>query len=170
MNHIHSTGGAVTALDRIFPGDSDLARTMRAFDWTVTGLGEPERWPVSLRVALQICLSSRFPMHVWWGSSLTLFYNDAYVSFFGTQKQRAVLGRSGREAWADIWPAIGPTIDAVLATGAASWSEDIPMFFERQVPNEEVYATFSFSPIYGETHEIEGLFCASTETTAKLIG
>ena len=169
MGALSSAGVVETALDRIFPGDSELAGRMRALDWSATELGEPERWPVNLRVALQICLSSRFPMHVWWGSSLTLFYNDAYVSFLGTQKHPAVLGRSGREAWAEIWPTIGPMIDDVMATGAASWSEDILMFFERQVPKEEVYATFSFSPIYGETHEIEGLFCVCTETTAELI-
>ena len=143
---------------------------MRAFDWTTTELGDPERWPVNLRVALQICLASRFPMNVWWGPSLTLFYNDAYISFLGPQKHPAVLGRSGREAWSEIWPTIGPMIENVMATGAASWAEDMLMFFERQVPKEEVYVTFSFSPIDGESGKVAGLFCACTETTAKLIG
>lgn len=158
------------ALDKIFPGDSELAGRMRAFDWDSSELGDPRGWPTNLRVALQICLSSRFPMHVWWGPSLTLFYNDGYISFLGSQKHPAVLGRSGREAWAEIWPTIGPMIENVIATGVASWSEDILMFFERQVPLEEVYVTFSFSPIFGQEHQVEGLFCACTETTAKLIG
>ena len=159
-----------TTLDKIFPGDSELARRMRAFDWKSTELGEPQHWPVNLKIALQICLASRFPMHVWWGPSLTLVYNDAFVSFLGSQKHPAVLGRSGRDAWAEVMPTIGPMIDEVIATGLASWSEDVLMFFDRQVPKEEVYVTFSFSPIYGEGHEVEGLFCAFTETTAKLIG
>jgi signal transduction histidine kinase len=164
-----SSLGVPNALARIFPGDSELAGRMRTFDWAATELGEPRRWPVNLKVALQICLASRFPMHVWWGPSLTLFYNDAYISFLGSQKHPAVLGRSGREAWSEIWPTIGPMIESVIATGVASWSEDILMFFERQVPKEEVYVTFSFSPIYGDDDKVEGLFCACTETTAKLI-
>jgi signal transduction histidine kinase len=171
MNALSSSSRtAPTALDRIFPGDSELAGRMRAFDWKATEVGEPEYWPINLRVALQICLASRFPMNVWWGPKLTLFYNDAYISFLGSQKHPAVLGRSGREAWSEIWPTIGPMIETVMATGVASWSEDILMFFEREVPKEEVYVTFSFSPIYGEGPHVEGLFCACTETTAKLIG
>src|SRR5262245_33743592 len=137
-------------LERVFPGESEMAGRMRAYDWSGTELGPPETWPLNLRIALSICLTSRFPMHVWWGTNLTLFYNDAYISFLGNVKHPRVLGRSGREAWAEIWDVIGPMIERVLATGEASWSEDILMHFDRQVPIEEVYVTFSFSPIYSE--------------------
>lgn len=157
-------------LERLFPGDSELAHRMRAFDWSMSEVGPPELWPENLRVALRICLTSRFPMHVWWGPGLTLFYNDAYVSFLGKGKHPAMLGRSGKEAWAEIWDTIGPMIEAVFTTGNASWSEDILMFFDRDLPREEVYVTFSFSPVLGAGHEVDGLFCACTESTEKLIG
>jgi hypothetical protein len=119
------------ALQRLFPGDSKMAARMRAHDWRATPLGNPGTWPTALRVALGICLGSRFPLHVWWGSELTLFYNDACIPFLGSSKHPAVLGRSGREAWAEIWHQIGPMIGRVLGEGAASWSEDILMFFNR---------------------------------------
>jgi signal transduction histidine kinase len=156
-------------MDRVFPGSSELAARMRAFDWSETPLGPPEGWPENLRTALGIILTSRFPMNLWWGPSLTLFYNDAYVSFLGKKHPHA-LGRPGREAWAEIWDTIGPMIDRVLSEGTASWSEDILMFFDRSVPKEEVYVTFSFSPIRGDDGGTQGLFCACTETTGKLIG
>jgi signal transduction histidine kinase len=143
---------------------------MRAFDWQSSELGEPERWPVNLRVALQICLASRFPMNVWWGSSLTLFYNDACISLLGSQKHPAVLGKSGREAWSEIWATIGPMIETAMATGAASWSQDIPLFVERQVAKQEVDVTFSFSPIFDGDGQVGGLFCACTEMPADRIG
>jgi len=60
-------------------------------------------------------------------------------------------------------------IERVLTTGEASWSEDTLMYFDRNVPAEEVYVTFSFSPIIGDRGEVAGLFCASTETTEKLV-
>jgi signal transduction histidine kinase len=157
-------------MERIFPGDSELARRMRALDWSKTAAGDPSTWPENLRTALRICLTSRFPMHVWWGPELTLFYNDAYISFLGRNKHPAVLGRSGFEAWAEIWSTIGPMIESVRSTGVASWSEDIAMVFDRHVPREEVYVTFSFSPILGADGTVDGLFCACTETTEKLIG
>jgi signal transduction histidine kinase len=157
-------------LESIFPGESELARRMRELDWNATPLGPPSTWPANLRTAVGICLESRFPLHVWWGPSLTLFYNDAYVSFLGRVKHPAVLGRSGSEAWAEIWDQIGPMIERVFSTATASWSEDILMFFDRALPKEEVYVTFSFSPVLGDDERVEGMFCACTETTGKIIG
>jgi signal transduction histidine kinase len=161
---------STTELERMFPGDSEMARRMRAFDWSKSGVGSPETWPQNLRIAIGICLSSRFPMHVWWGPSLTLFYNDAYISFLGRVKHPGVLGRSGQEAWPELWDTIGPMIHEVFTAGSASWSEDILMFFDRELPKEEVYVTFSFSPVFGESNKVEGMFCACTETTEKIIG
>jgi len=109
-------------------------------------------------------------MHVWWGPSLTLFYNDAYISFLGPSKHPTVLGRSGRDAWAEIWPIIGPMIDGVFRKGIASWSEDILMFFDRELAQEEVYVTFSFSPVFSDQQTVDGMFCACTETTDKIVG
>lgn len=157
-------------LEQIFPGASDMARRMRQFDWSSTDLGPPETWPQNLRTILGICLSSRFPMHVWWGPNLTLFYNDACIPFLGAVKHPHVLGRSGREAWAEIWHQIEPMIDRVLEHGEASWSEDILMYVDRDLPREEVFLTFSFSPIFGENGDVEGLFCVCTETTEKVVG
>lgn len=166
---MHGTNGGPD-LERLFPGGSEMACRMRAFDWSTSALGPPERWPQALRVALGICLTSHFPLHVWWGPSLTLFYNDAYIPFLGPGKHPMVLGCSGREAWSEIWDQIGPMIEDIFTTGAASRSEDIQMFFNRVLPQEEAYVTFSFSPVFGEGGAVEGMFCACTETTEKLIG
>src|SRR5919108_1893476 len=91
---------------RIFPGDSEMARRMREFDWSQSELGPPELWGEHFRVSLSICLTSRFPIVLWFGPSLTLLYNDAYIPFLGDTKHPHVLGRPGREAWAEIWPSI----------------------------------------------------------------
>ena len=143
---------------------------MRAFDWKATELGEPERWPVHLKVALQICLASRSPMQVWWGPSLTAFYNDAYSAFLGPEEHPVALGRSGREARSEIWATIGPMIETVMATGVARSAEDISIFCAREVPKEESYVTLSLSAISDEEDEVAGVLCTCTETTAELIG
>jgi len=49
-------------LERIFPGDSEMAHRMRLFDWSNTPLGSPEVWPGSLKAAVAICLGSCFPI------------------------------------------------------------------------------------------------------------
>jgi len=43
---------------------------MRAYPWASSPLGDPPNWPASLRTACRICLTSRFPMIVWWGEQL----------------------------------------------------------------------------------------------------
>jgi signal transduction histidine kinase len=109
-------------------------------------------------------------MFVWWGPNFTILYNDAYIAFLGRNKHPAVLGRPGREAWYDIWDTIGPMLESVRKTGKATWSEDVLMFFDRELPKEEVYVTFSFSPVFGEDGKVDGVHCACTEVTEKLIG
>jgi signal transduction histidine kinase/GAF domain-containing protein len=146
-----------------------MARRMREYDWAKTPVGDPSSWPESLRIALSICTTSRFPIFVWWGPSLTLFYNDAYISFLGPSKHPGMLGRSARDAWPEIWETIGPMIQHVFETGEATWRENTRMFFERAVPLEEVYVTFSYTPVL-EGDRVGGIFCACTETTSIIVG
>jgi len=157
-------------LQRVFPGDSEIAQRLRQFDWSTSELGTPDTWPEALRTAVAICITSRFPMHVWWGPDLKLFYNDAYIKLLGLKKHPSVLAQSGRTAWPEVWDRIRPMIDRVFSHGEANWSEDTPMSIVRELPKEEVFVTFSFSPIYGASGSVEGLFCACTETTAKVVG
>lgn len=153
-----------------FSSPGEVATLLRSHDWNSSPVGPPSAWPSNLKVALGICLSSKFPMHILWGDDLTLFYNDAYISFLGRHKHPFVLGRPGRDAWREIWPTIGPMIERVRTQGEASWSEDILMFFDRALPQEEVYVTFSFSPIFNDDGAVDGLFCACNESTEKIIG
>jgi PAS domain S-box-containing protein len=154
----------------LFPGDSELARRMRALDWSQTALGPPQHWPENLRIAVRICLTSRFPIVLWWGRDYTMFYNDAYRSFLGRAKHPQWLGRSGRACWQEIWEVIGPMLEGVFATGQATWSQDLLLTLDRHLPHEEGYFTFSYSPILANQGHVEGIFCACFETTERVIG
>jgi hypothetical protein len=149
--HVSSNLPTENALKRFFPGDSEMALPMREFDWAPSRLGAAENWPQSLRTAQGICLTSRFPLHLYWGTELTLFYNDACIPFLGPAKHPALLGRSGRDAWAGGWDSIGPMIENIFSTGEAGCYEDIPGFFDRDLPREQVFVNFSFSPVIGST-------------------
>src|ERR1043166_503685 len=89
------------------PQGGEMGRRIRAFDWSGHPLGKPESWPQNLTTALNICLSSRFPIILYWGRDLRVFYNDAYIPIFGT-KHPDGLGRTCAEVWAEIWDVIGP--------------------------------------------------------------
>ena len=53
--------------DRLFAGDSDMARRMRQFDWSATSIGPSHAWPQSLKTAVRIMLTSRQPIWIGWG-------------------------------------------------------------------------------------------------------
>jgi hypothetical protein len=152
-------------------GGGELGDLIRKKDWSATPLGFPETWSQSVRTAVNLCLNSRFPILLWIGPELRVVYNDAYIPFLGDLKHPAMLGAPGREVWGEIWDAIGPMLEEAYA-GRATWVEDFPLFFARQLPHEEVYVTFSYSPILSavDGRTVEGVFCVCTETTGRVIG
>jgi PAS domain S-box-containing protein len=146
-----------------------MARLVLKKNWRATPLGRLEDWPPNIRTALGICLNSRFPILLWIGPELRIVYNDAYIPFLGPAKHPAMLGAPGQEAWAEIWPSIAPMHQKV-AEGRATFAENFQFFFDRSLRREEVYVTFSYSPILDETgRNVLGVFCACTETTEKIV-
>ena len=158
-------------LERLFPGDSEMAVRMRAFDWSATDFGPPQNWPENLRVAVSICLPCRFPIVIWWGKRFCLLYNDAHLPWLTAEKHPRVLGRPGIECWPEVWDSIGPMLESVLATGKATWSENSELYYNRRLPKEEVYITWTFAPILAaDARTVEGVFCPCTETTELVVG
>ena len=157
--------------DRSFlTGGGEMGERTRAMDWSRTPVGPIEGWPQSLKTAVSICLGSRHPIVIWWGeTALTQFYNDAYISFLGKEKHPAFLGQPGHDCWREIWPIVGPMLDEVFRTGQATWSEDFLYVLHRNLPMEEGYFTFSYSPIRDDEGAIDGIFCACNETTSRVL-
>jgi len=158
----------LTAL-QFLSGGGEMGELIRKKDWSNTPVGNPETWTQSLRTTLSIILHSKFPMFIWWGKELLCFYNDAYRSILGTNgKHPSILGMHGHEAWPEIWEIIKPLIDQVLATGEGVWREDqlIPIY--RNGKLEDVYWTFSYSPVNDESGKAAGVLVTCTETTEKV--
>lgn len=166
-----SNGGSTSELERIFPGDSEMAARMRAFDWAHSDLGPPATWPPNLCMAISLCLTSGFPTLLWWGPNLTVLYNDAYIPFLGETKHPHVVAQPGQVVWREIWDTIEPMLEGVRATGQATGSGDFPFFLARKLPREEVYVRFTYGPILADDgHTVDGIFTPCTETTAQVIG
>ncbi|MEV6611884.1 GAF domain-containing protein, partial [Kutzneria sp. NPDC051319] len=152
----------------VFPGNSEMAARMRAFDWSTSPLGVPAGWPDALRTAVRICLTSRFPMILWWGPELRFLYNDAYLPLLGSK--HPALDKPGREVWTEIWHIIGPMLDSVLSTGEATWSDDLLLPMNRHGYWEETYWTYSYSPLLDESGTVAGVFTAVSDTTDRVVG
>jgi PAS domain S-box-containing protein len=148
--------------------DGSLAQLIRTHDWAVTPLGPVADWPPSLLTAVDICVTSRIPTALCWGQQeKRLIYNDAYAPILGS-KHPASLGEPARLVWPEIWPTVGPLIEGVFR-GESFFFEDRQMTVQRAGYPEEVYFTFSFSPITVPDGGIGGAFCSVTETTARVL-
>lgn len=155
------------ALGEWAEGGGEMGRRLRSFDWSTHPLGSPNGWPPSLRVAVGICMNSRFPMFVWWGDELFNFYNDAYIPVLGKRHPDA-FAKPSRPTWHEIWPVIGPQADAVMQRGEPSWNERVLLVMERNGYVEDTYFTWSYSAIRDDAGAIVGLFCACTEETQRV--
>lgn len=147
----------------------EMGALTRAKDWSKTPVGPVESWPQSLRTTLGILLNSKFPMFLFWGPDHICFYNDAYRPSLGNDgKHPAILGQKGAEYWPEIWEFIKPLIDQVLVEGEATWHEDQLLPIYRNGKMEDVYWTFSYSPVNNDEGKIDGVLVICDETTNKV--
>jgi PAS domain S-box-containing protein len=167
--HVSAPSQHPAAPHRSLGSGGEMGERIRAFDWSSTPVGPMERWPQSLKTAVQILLGSRYPMFVWWGQEFTQLYNDAYAPMLGTRHPHA-LGQPAPVVWADVWDVVGPQAEAVLQAGQSSWNEELLLIMERYGYPEETYFTFSYSPVADDSGGVGGVFCAVTEDTGRVLG
>jgi len=154
---------------KFLEGGGEMGALIRAHDWSQTSLGSPDQWPVSLRTTIGIVLNTRFPMFLYWGPDLVCFYNDAYRPSLGINgKHPTLLGKPAKVFWAEIWHILEPMINQVLSGGGATWSEDQLIPFYRNGTIEDIYWTFSYSPVIDEEGHPSGIIVACSETTEKV--
>lgn len=147
----------------------EMGELTRAKDWSKTAIGAVESWPQSLRTTIGILLNSKFPMFLFWGPDHICFYNDAYRPSLGNDgKHPSILGEKGADFWPEIWDFIKPLIDQVLTKGEASWHEDQLLPIYRNGHMEDVYWTFSYSPVNDDDGKINGVLVICSETTNQV--
>ncbi|MEX0759429.1 MAG: PAS domain-containing protein, partial [Tistlia sp.] len=140
-------------------------------DWSRSSLGPPAAWPQSLRTAVRLLLNTGHPMYIWWGEDGACLYNDAYRQSIGPERHPGSLGRPAREVWDEIWNIIGPQIEQVRAGLGATWHEDQLVPITRHGRREDVYWTYSFSPIdeAAAPNGVGGVLVVCSETTANVL-
>jgi PAS domain S-box-containing protein len=150
-------------------GGGEMGALTRAYDWSSTPLGPVEQWPQTLKAIVGVILHSEFPMFLWWGEEMIQFYNDAYRPSLGENgKHPKALGQRARECWPEIWEVIYPLILQVKTANESFFLEDqlIPIY--RNGKLEEVYWTFSYSSVIGESGTIDGVLVVCNETTGTV--
>jgi signal transduction histidine kinase len=154
---------------RFIGAGTPMRDMVAAFPWEETPLGPIADWPVSLRTAAGVVMHSVHPMFLWWGEQLTQIYNDAYVPCFGEGKHPAALGQAGRDCWPEIWSIIGPQIESVRAGGEPRWYADNLVPIWRNGGIEDVYWSYTYTPVFDEADRVGGVLVVCLETTTQVL-
>lgn len=131
-------------------GGGELGAALRAFDWSASPLGVPHDWSHGLKICVRIILSAHQPMSIWWGEAKIHLYNDAYKDIIGI-KHPAALGQP-------------------CARTEGAYGEALQVLMDHDGHREETYYTCSYTPILGEDGAVDGVLCAFTDDTNKIIG
>ncbi|SKA31243.1 PAS domain S-box-containing protein [Chitinophaga eiseniae] len=149
-------------------GGGEMGALIRNYPWETTSIGPVDGWPQSLKTCLRIILTSSQPMFVWWGPELLNFYNDAYRAIVGG-KHPASLGQPAHTVWTEIWDHIAPRVEQCLHNNEGTYDEAMLLIMERNGYPEETYYTFSYSPIPDDNGVPQGILCANTDDTDRIV-
>jgi PAS domain S-box-containing protein len=166
--------GAMNSAERdlsFLAGGGEMGALMRAHDWQASSLGDPADWPQSLRTAIRLLLNCGHPMYIFWGPEQLCFYNDAYRQSIGPERHPGSLGQPGRPVWDEIWDIIGPQIEQVMGGRGATWHENHLVPITRNGQREDVYWTYSYSPIdeAQAPNGVGGVLVLCSETTKQVL-
>ncbi|KAK7424531.1 hypothetical protein QQX98_000496 [Neonectria punicea] len=141
----------------------------RSIDWASTPLGPMETWSPELRQIANLCMNNPHPAAVFWGSELTMLYNEAYVDTIAGNKHPSMMGTGLSGPFAEIWNGLEPIFAEVVRTGTSHRREHENFAYFRQGFLEEIYISWSLTPLYGGTDRIVGFWNAPFETTELVL-
>ena len=164
-------GSATDAGLEFLADGGEMGERIRAHRWAETTLGDPRSWPQALRTTVRILLSTGHPTMIMWGPELTCLYNDPFARSLGPEKHPAILGAPARLAWDEVWPVVGGQIEQVVRGEGAVWHENVCVPIIRFGELQEVYWTYSYSPIDEPTYPqgVGGVLVTCAETTAQVM-
>ncbi|HEX2670695.1 MAG TPA: histidine kinase dimerization/phospho-acceptor domain-containing protein, partial [Polyangiaceae bacterium] len=165
-------GEHFSSVPNFLRGGGEMGALIRGMRWQDTPLGSVLHWSPALRTMVGMLLGNRFPMLVLWGPNLIQLYNDAYRPILGDKHPRS-LGQPCSECWPEIWPIVGPMIEAPFRGEPATWDDDLTLAITRRGFLEECHFKCAYNPIPDETVRptgIGGVIAPAAETTEKVYG
>jgi signal transduction histidine kinase/GAF domain-containing protein len=147
-------------------GGGEMGDRIHAHDWAATLLGPLERWPQSLRTAVDLMLASGFATSLAWGQEAIVLYNDAYSQIIGPRHPTA-LGQSSYAAFPESRALFTPVI-AQVWRGESVTLEDQHYPLLRADGVEDVWFTITYLPLQDEAGAMAGVYAVLIETTQRV--
>ena len=127
-----------------------MADLIRQFDWSATPLGAIGSWSPEFLAVLNMALSTPIPAFIYWGPTLTVFYNDA-ARPITSDKHPHSLGQAAKDVWKEAWHILGPEVEHVLSTGESFHHQQalVPLAINGKLEN--LYWDYTFSPVFQQS-------------------
>ncbi|KAK2609179.1 hypothetical protein QQS21_002261 [Conoideocrella luteorostrata] len=142
----------------------------RSVEWAKTPLGPMDDWSPEFRQVANLCMSNPHPAALFWGSELTMLYNEAYAAEVAGNKHPALMGTGFSGPFAELWDYAGPIFAECARTGTSVRKDRDYLPINRKGIVEETFYSWSFTPLYGGTTRILGFYNAPFETTQEVVG
>ena len=145
-------------------GDSEMARRIRAHDWSATALGAVESWPQNFRVVVDLLLVHSLPMAALLGPDQILIYNDAYIPVMSARHPEQ-LGQSLDMIRPDLDPSVRTLLERVWA-GETLNTRNIPHSDLAPVVADAWYDLI-LSPLRDARGQVTGILATALEATER---
>ncbi|ODU66787.1 MAG: hypothetical protein ABT16_00825 [Rhodanobacter sp. SCN 65-17] len=146
-------------------GDSPTARRIRRHDWAATPLGPLERWPQSLKTALDLMIAAEQPVLVAWGQELIALYNRAFAALLGESRGR-YFGAPCSELCGARWPLLDGAVRATLRGEPQLWADQGMQLGPDE--GDTGWFTVSWMPLRDESGAVSGIYCTCVDTSDKV--
>ena len=158
---VHLDGPPITRTS-----DGKMAERIREQNWAETPLGSMNDWPQELQIAVDIMLGADEAIGIYWGSDLTLLYNDAWRELIGDKHPEA-LGKTARKVFPEIWDTIGPMFEQVMSGMGAQDDREQLLPLDRGEGTENAWFDYTANPVPMADGSVGGIFNIALEVTER---
>ncbi|KAK0628572.1 hypothetical protein B0T17DRAFT_588653 [Bombardia bombarda] len=172
---IQSLKGSTTdpgwILPTIVPEQRPFLEVIHSVDWAATPFGPMKNWPARLERAFNQILADSRPIAIYWGSTYSIIYNEAFSKLCGS-KHPALLGMTVEDAWREAGVQLKDAMRSIARKERGVVEDEWRYFVEREAevpggPNwlEETYLKWSIIPIV-EDNDCIGFMHPVLDTTS----
>lgn len=143
---------------------------VRSVDWGATSLGPMDQWSSEFRQIANLVMTNPHPAALFWGSKLTVIYNEAYANEVAGNKHPTLMGTDFADFFAEIWEYCGPLFEECGRSGVSVRKDNDYLSIYRHGMLEETYYSWTYVPVYSSsTRELLGFYNGPFQVTSMVL-
>lgn len=143
---------------------------VRSVDWAKTSLGPMDQWSCEFRQIVNLVMTNPHPAALFWGTRLTVIYNEAYAAEVAGNKHPTLMGTDFALFFEEIFNYCAPLFEECGRTGVGVRKDNDYLSIYRHGMLEETYYSWTYVPIYASaTRELMGFYNGPFQTTSMVL-